>query len=149
MGAIFGLGDKMKVEIMYAGKATKVKSIIDAMAKDVKTHIKSIHEYSHEVNDLVVLAFDDSFKSDQELKQFIQSLHRDQVKNLCLVCTFYHSNKKMEKVIELCQRQRLPLLREQYAVKLPLFSNKAIPNSCIDSGRIYIDNMVTIVQQYY
>lgn len=140
----------MKIEVLYTSKSKYVKPIADNMARWVKTYAKSIDEYSsNEVIDLLVLCFDDGFLKDKELASFIQSLDRLTVKNICLVNAFYINDKKIRSIIETCQKADLPLMREQYSWKMTIKQLKMTDQSVIDGARLYIEDMVNIIRNYY
>lgn len=140
----------MKIEVLYTNKSKYVKPVAESMARWVKTYAKSIDDYtSNEAIDLLVLCFDDSFLKDKELPIFIASLNRSTVKNVCLVNAFYFNNKKMRTIIELCQQADLPLMREQYSWKMTIAQLKMVDQCVIDGARLYIEDMVNIIRNYY
>lgn len=140
----------MKIEIVYTSKSKHIKKVTDEMARWVKTYAKPICDYHYqEPIDLMVIGFDDTILKDKELIDFISSLNRKQVKNLVLVNAFFINNKKMHDIIDLCHKTNLPLLREQYTYKLTLSQLKYVDPSIIDSARLYIEDMVNIVRNYY
>ena len=55
----------------------------------------------------------------------------------------------MDKVIQLCQKQDLPLMRETYSCKKSLKSKMVLDDDVISGGRIYIEDMVNICNHYY
>lgn len=140
----------MKVEILYTTKSKHVKPVAEKMAMWVKSHAKNIDEYDKNIPvDLLVVAFDDSFLKDKELCAFIQSLNRNTVKNLALVNAFYLNDKKIKTMITLCQQTDLPLMREQYSWKITWKQVNAVDQCVIDGARLYIEDMVNIIRNYY
>ncbi len=140
----------MKIEVIYTKKAKYSKDILSAMARYVKTYAKEITEFNESENvDLLVIGFDDTFSNEHELYSFIERLDRSKIKNVCLVNTFLVKNKKMDKIVELCHKKRLPLMRQQFSIKLNVKCLKIIPQAAIDNARIYIDDMVNVINKYY
>lgn len=139
----------MKIEIVYTTKSKHMKTVADEMARWVKTYAKPISDfrYDHQV-DLLVIGFDDSILKDKELIHFVNSLSRTQIKNVSLVNAFNFNTKKMQKMISLCQRNDLPLLREQYTFKAKR-KKGLLDQDIIDGARLYIEDMVNIVRNYY
>ena len=93
--------------------------------------------------------FDDTLLKDKQLLEFIQSLSRQNVKNLALINCFFINNKRLMKVIHLCQNQQLPLMREQYTFKMSFDQRKEINPLIIDNARLYIEDMVNVIRDYY
>ncbi|MFV0395588.1 MAG: hypothetical protein ACK5LC_14580 [Coprobacillaceae bacterium] len=140
----------MKVVVLYTTKSKHVKPVAESMARWVKSHARSIADFSSdEVIDLLVITFDDTLGKDQELYNFISNLHRDRVKNVALVNAFYINNKKMYAVISMCHKADLPLMREQYSWKLTLKQLKQCNQGVIDGARLYIEDMVNVIRNYY
>lgn len=141
----------MKVEILYTSKSKHVKPIADEMARWVKTYSKDISQFQPDRNiDLLVIGFDDNIlKKDKELIDFITKLNRSNIKNIALFNAFYLNDKKIRSIIKLCQQNDLPLMREQYTWKITPKQFKLIDQHVIDTARLYIEDMVTIVRDYY
>lgn len=140
----------MKVVVLYTNKAKHVRPVAESMARWVKTYARSIDDFSKEETiDLLVITFDDTFGKDKELYDFIANLHRDKVKNIALVNAFYIKNKKMDSVIAWCHKADLPLMREQYSWKLTLKQLRNCNQCIIDGARLYIEDMVNIIRNYY
>lgn len=140
----------MKVEVLYTSKSKHVKPVAEEMARWVKTYAKNINDYSpNGVVDLMVITFDDTVFKDKELCAFIKKLDRRTVKNLALVNAFYMSDKKMQMTIKLCQEVDLPLMREQYSWKITLRQWHHSEQGIVDGARLYIEDMVNIVRNYY
>ena len=55
----------------------------------------------------------------------------------------------MEKAIELCQKNDLPLMRETYSSKRKLRRQNRLTIDTIEGGRLYILDMITICRNYY
>lgn len=140
----------MKVVVLYTNKSKYVKPVAESMARWVKTYARSIDEFpKDEIIDLLVVTFDDSFGKDKELSKFIATLKRNKVKNLALVNSFYINNKKMDWVISLCHESDLPLMREHYSYKLTMKQLRQCNQGVIDGARLYIEDMVNIICNYY
>ena len=124
----------MKIDIVYTTKSKYIKCVADEMARWVKTHAQDLNHYhsDHDV-DLLVIGFDDTLFEDKQLLEFIQSLSRQNVKNLALIN----------------QNQQLPLMREQYTFKMSFDQRKEINPLIIDNARLYIEDMVNVIRNYY
>lgn len=100
--------------------------------------------------DLLVIGFEEyPCLKDKELEDFILHLSRQHIHNLALFNLFCFKNKQMDKVIQLCQKQDLPLMRETYSCKKSLKSKMVLDDDVISGGRIYIEDMVNICNHYY
>ncbi|CCZ36469.1 putative uncharacterized protein [Coprobacillus sp. CAG:183] len=55
----------------------------------------------------------------------------------------------MKNMIKLCQETDLPLMREQYSFKLTFRQLKEIDQCVIDAARLYVEDMVNLVRDYY
>ncbi|WRK54311.1 hypothetical protein SD457_04880 [Coprobacillaceae bacterium CR2/5/TPMF4] len=120
------------------------------MARWVKTYAKSINDFDKNATiDLLLIGFDDSVRKDSELENFIRNLDRKNVHNIALFNAFYLNDHKMTNMIKLCQETNLPLMREQYSFKLTFKQLKEIDQCVIDGARLYIEDMVNIVRDYY
>lgn len=146
----------MKVIVLYTNKSRYTKQVMEKMARWAKTYARSIDDYNtSELADLLVIGFDNTLLKDKELDEFISSLTRDCVKNLALVNCFYKNNERMNKVIKKCQQSNLPLMREQYTFKLTFSSIKMyyktgdINSDIVDGARLYIDDMINVIRNYY
>ena len=132
----------MKIDIVYTTKSKYIKCVADEMARWVKTHAQDLNHYhsDHDV-DLLVIGFDDTLFEDKQLLEFIQSLSRQNVKNLALINCFFINSKRLMKV--------LPLMREQYTFKMSFDQRKEINPLIIDNARLYIEDMVNVIRNYY
>ena len=140
----------MKVDIVYSSKSKYIKTVAFEMAKWARTSARNLQVYHDDKpSDLLVICFDNTLFEDKELIEFIESLSRAQVKNLAIVNCFYINNKKLLKIIKLCQHQQLPLMRQQYTFKMTLDQRKEIHPTLIDNARLYIEDMMNIVRDYY
>lgn len=97
----------------------------------------------------MVIGFDDSTWKDGQLETFIKNLNRQKVRNIALVNAFYINDHKMKNMIKLCQETDLPLMREQYSFKLTFKQLKEIDQNVIDGARLYVEDMVNLVRDYY
>ncbi|WP_286077950.1 hypothetical protein [Thomasclavelia cocleata] len=84
-----------------------------------------------------------------QLEAFIKNLNRQKVRNIALVNAFYINDHKMKNMIKLCQETDLPLMREQYSFKLTFKQLKEIDQNVIDGARLYVEDMVNLVRDYY
>ena len=50
---------------------------------------------------------------------------------------------------DLCMKQDLPLMREQYCCKLPIELHAHLSDNAINGGVIYVDDMINICRNYY
>ena len=125
----------MKIEILYTKKSKKIKPVADF---DDCNCI-----------DLLIIGFDDSIWKDSQLENFIKHLNRHKVRNLALFNAFYINDHKMQNMIKLCQETDLPLMREQYSFKLTFKQLKEIDQNVIDGARLYVEDMVNLVRDYY
>ena len=140
----------MRVEVIYTNKSKHIKPVAEAMARWVKTYAKSINDFDKNATiDLLLIGFDDSVRKDSELENFIRNLDRKNVHNIALFNAFYLNDHKMTNMIKLCQETNLPLMREQYSFKLTFKQSKEIDQCVIDGARLYIEDMVNIVRDYY
>lgn len=141
----------MRVEILYTNKSKHIKPVAEAMARWVKTYAKTIDQFNNDDKaiDLLVIGFDDSAWKDLELETFLKSLSRQKVHNLALFNAFYINDRKMKNMIKLCQETDLPLMREQYSFKLTFKQLKEIDQCVIDAARLYVEDMVNLVRDYY
>ncbi|HIX80560.1 MULTISPECIES: hypothetical protein [unclassified Thomasclavelia] len=140
----------MRVEVIYTNKSKHIKPVAEAMARWVKTYAKSINDFDKNATiDLLLIGFDDSVRKDSELENFIKNLDRKNVHNIALFNAFYLNDHKMTNMIKLCQETNLPLMREQYSFKLTFKQLKEIDQCVIDGARLYIEDMVNIVRDYY
>lgn len=140
----------MKVEVLYTNKSKHIQPVAEAMARWVKTYAKTIDQFDTKGPiDLLVIGFDDHKRHDKELEAFIKSLNRSIVHNVALFNAFYINDHKMKQMIQLCQETDLPLMREQYSFKLTFKQLKEIDPTVIDGARLYVEDMVNLVRNYY
>ena len=86
-------------------------------------------------------------KREREVFSFLSRLNREYINNVALFSVYSHSNKMMKHVVSYCQKQDLPLLRDLYSVQVSF--SKELPPSVLQGGRVYVDDMVNIVNNYY
>lgn len=141
----------MKVKVVYTSHCKDAKLLAEDIARYAKTYAQPINNFNfYEEIDLLVIGFDDYFcLKDKELEEFITKLKRQYIKNVALFNMFCFSNKKMEKAIELCQKNYLPLMRETYSSKRKLRRQNRLTIDTIEGGRLYILDMITICRNYY
>lgn len=140
----------MKIEVLYTNKSKYIQPVAEAMARWVKTYAKTIDQCDiNQPIDLLIIGFDDSVRKDLQLESFIKSLNRKKVHNIALFNAFYLNDHKMKNMIKLCQETDLPLMREQYSFKLTFKQLKEIDQCVIDGARLYIEDMVNLVRNYY
>ena len=142
---------KMKIKILYTNRSEKTKILADEMARWVKTHAEKLNDSANdEVSDLLVIGFDSTllFK-EKKLEEYLYSLDREHVKNIAFFNVYHLTNKQMKKMIKICQERHLPLMREQYTCKIRLGKNKGLDRETIEGARLFIEDMVNIVRDYY
>ncbi len=141
----------MRVEVVYTTHCKDAKLLAEDMARFARTYAKPISEFDyHQSIDLLVIGFEEyPCLKDKELENFIKSLSRENVRNLALFNMFCFDNKQMDRIIELCQKQDLPLMRETYSCKKGIRSKHYLNGDIISGGRVYIEDMVNICNHYY
>ena len=144
-------GKKMKIEVVYTHRCKETKLLAEDMARYAKTFAKPLTSFDFHHNvDLLVIGFEEFYcLKDKELEEFISQLSRTYIKNVALFNMFCINNKQMEHIIQLCQKQDLPLMRETYSCKKGIKSKQYLNEDIISGGRIYIEDMVNICQHYY
>lgn len=141
----------MRVEVVYTTHCKDAKILAEDMARYARTYAKPISDFNfHNDVDLLVIGFEEyPCLSDKELENFIKSLSRSHIRNLALFNMFCFNSKQMEKIIELCQKQDLPLMRETYSCKKGIRSRHYLNDDILSGGRIYIEDMINICNHYY
>ncbi|MEG0277433.1 MAG: hypothetical protein RR630_10430 [Coprobacillus sp.] len=141
----------MRVEIVYTSHCKDAKNLAEDMARYAKTYAKPISQFNfNEDIDLLVIGFEEyRCLKDKELEEFILKLSRNHIKNLALFNVFCLKSKQMDKVIEMCQKQNLPLMRETYSCKKTIISKPCCCDDMISGARVYIEDMVNICRNYY
>lgn len=141
----------MKVKVVYTSHCKDTKLLAQDIARSAKTYAQPIKDFDfNEDLDLLVIGFEDYICiKDDELITFISSLSRKHIKNIALFNLFAINNKQMEKAIQLCIDNDLPLMRETYSFKRKLIPQKKLCNDCIEGGRLYIVDMITVCRNYY
>lgn len=141
----------MRVEVVYTTHCKDAKILAEDMARYARTYAKPISDFNfHNDVDLLVIGFEEYLcLNDKELENFIKSLSRNHIRNLALFNMFCFNSKQMEKIIELCQKQDLPLMRETYSCKKGIRSRHYLNDDILSGGRIYIEDMINICNHYY
>ena len=141
----------MRVEVVYTTHCKDAKILAEDMARYARTYAKPISDFNfHNDVDLLVIGFEEyPCLCDKELENFIKSLSRSHIRNLALFNMFCFNSKQMEKIIELCQKQDLPLMRETYSCKKGIRSRHYLNDDILSGGRIYIEDMINICNHYY
>lgn len=141
----------MKVQVVYTAHCKDAKLLAEDMARYARTYAKPISDFCFDEDiDLLVIGFEEyPCLKDKELEDFILHLSRQHIHNLALFNLFCFKNKQVDKVIQLCQKQDLPLMRETYSCKKSLKSKMVLDDDVILGGRIYIEDMVNICNHYY
>lgn len=141
----------MKVVIVYTTHCKDAKLLAEDMARYARTYARPITEFDFDEEiDLLVVGFEEyPCLKDKELETFIHHLSRERIHNLALFNLFCFKNKEMDKTIDLCRQQDLPLMRETYSCKKSLKSKYVLSDDIISGGRIYIEDMVNICNHYY
>ncbi len=139
----------MKVAVVYMKTDKFMKPIANEIARDARTRALTPDEFDHQaIFDLLVLIFSSNHLNYKQIAHFISSLNRQHVHNVALVGTYSITDSIMKKTIALCHKQDLPLMREQYTCKLPILS-RHLPDVVLKDSRIYVNDMMTIVDNYY
>lgn len=141
----------MKVVIVYTSHCKETKLLAEDMARYAKTYARPLCDFDFNDHvDLLVIGFEEMIcHNNKELENFISQLSRKNVKNLALFNMFCFSNKQMYKIIELCQKQDLPLMRETYSCKKGIKPKPCLNDDVLSGGRVYIEDMVNICRHYY
>lgn len=142
----------MKIKILYTNRSEKTKILADEMARWVKTHAEKLNDSTlqDEVLDLLVIGFDSTlFFKEKKLEEYLYSLDREHVKNIAFFNVYYLTNQQLKKIIKICQEKHLPLMREQYTCKVRIGKNKGLDRTTIEGARLFIEDMVNIVRDYY
>ena len=141
----------MKVKVVYTSHCKDAKLLAEDIARYAKTYAQPMTNFNfQEEIDLLVIGFDDYLCiKDKELEDFIMKLKRKYIKNVALFNMFCFSNKKMEKAIQLCQENDLPLMRETYSSRRKLRQQNRLTNDTIEGGRLYNVDMKTICRNNY
>ena len=141
----------MNIAIVYSHKSKCAQQLATMMAKTARTQAISFQDYDFDACvDLLVLGFDcPYFGKSKEVEQFVMKLNRDHVKNIALFSTFMFSSKALDDISDLCMRQDLPLMREQYCCKLPIELKCQLSDNAINGGIVYVNDMINICRDYY
>lgn len=141
----------MRVQVVYATHCKEAKLLAEDMARYARTYAKPMTDFNfHEEIDLLVIGFEEyPCLKDKELEEFICKLSRQYIRNVALFNLFCLKNKQMDQIIELCQKQDLPLMRETYSCKKGLLSKCVLSDDIISDGRTYIEDMVNVCNHYY
>ncbi len=141
----------MKVVVVYTNHCKDAKLLAEDMARYAKTYARNMNQFDFEEDiDLLVLGFEEyPCLKDKELETFISRLSRKHIKNLALFNLFCFKNNEMEKIIKLCQKYDLPLMRETYSCKKGIKRKNKLSDDILSGGRIYIEDMVNICIHYY
>lgn len=141
----------MRVQVVYTTHCKEAKLFAEDMARYARTYAKPMTDFNfHEEIDLLVIGFEEyPCLKDKELEEFICKLSRQYIRNVALFNLFCLKNKQMDQIIELCQKQDLPLMRETYSCKKGLLSKCVLSDDIISDGRTYIEDMVNVCNHYY
>ena len=141
----------MKVQVVYTTHCKDAKLLAEDMARYARTYAKPITDFSFQEDiDLLVIGFEEyPCLKDKELENFICQLSRQHIRNLALFNLFCFKSKEMEKIIQLCLKQDLPLIRETYSCKKSFKTKHHLDDDIISGGRVYIEDMVNICNHYY
>ena len=141
----------MNVVVVYTSHCKESKLLAEDMARYVRTYARPMKDFDfNEDVDLLVIGFEEYLSlRDKELDSFIHRLSRHHIKNLALFNMFFLRTNQMNKVISLCQKQDLPLMRETYSCKRGLKPKLILNDDVISGGRVYIEDMVNICRDYY
>lgn len=139
----------MNVAVVYFG--SKTASLADDIAREARTHAIRPEEFDFDAHvDLLMIGFDClayGSKLKKDIHQFISKLDREHISNVSLFSLFTFRNGLLDYVIKDCQKQDLPLLRDNYECKVPL--KMRLNDTILQGARVYVDDMITIVNNYY
>jgi len=140
----------MNVAVVYIGKDDKTEKLAEDMAIYAGTNITLVNEFDFRQRvDLLMIGFNEKLVGKpKDVISFINKLDRKYIKNLALFSTFKVSQKSSVQVLRACQNNDLPLMRQSYTVKMPLVHSH-LTEDILEGGRVFMYDMMTIVNNYY
>ncbi len=140
----------MVIRIVYSHKTPYIETIANELARYLKVRATKMDDFEFdEPVDLLIVAFGDSFLKDKDLEEFMSQIDRSSVHNVIFVTGYYFNNKKLKSAVDLAYKYDVPLMRQQYCFKQSLFKRNEIETDVIDDARVYLEDMVNIVRDYY
>lgn len=140
----------MVIRIVYSHKTPYIETIANELARYLKVRATKMDDFEFdEPVDLLIVAFGDSFLKDKDLEEFMSKIDRGNVHNVIFVTGYYFNNKKLKSAVDLAYKYDVPLMRQQYCFKQSLFKRNEIETDVIDDARVYLEDMVNIVRDYY
>ncbi len=140
----------MVIKIVYSHKTPYIETIANELARYLKVRATKMDDFEFdEPVDLLIVAFGDSFLKDKDLEEFMSQIDRSSVHNVIFVTGYYFNNKKLKSAVDLAYKYDVPLMRQQYCFKQSLFKRNEIETDVIDDARVYLEDMVNIVRDYY
>lgn len=140
----------MVIKIVYSHKTPYIETIANELARYLNVRASKMKDFEFDDKiDLLIISFGDGFGKDKELECFMQKVNRDQVKNVIFITGYYFNNKKLKSTVDLAYKYDVPLMRQQYCFKQSLFKRNEIETDVIDDARVYLEDMVNIVRDYY
>lgn len=140
----------MNVCVVYFGKKATA-ALADDIAREARTHAITPDEYDFNDHvDLLLIGFNclsNGHKLKKQIHAFISQLDREHVKNVSLFSLFTFKNGLLDYTMKQIQKQDLPLLRDQYECKVPM--KMEVTDNMLQGARVYVNDMITIVNNYY
>ena len=141
----------MNIAVVCLGKSHQIKTLADDLAREVRIYMRYPFEFSSEEHaDLLLIGFDTRFfnkKREREVFSFLSRINREHIHNVALFSVYSHSNTMMKHVVSYCQKQDLPLLRDFYSAHISF--HKELSDIVLQNGRVYVTDMMNIVNNYY
>ncbi|MBO6046523.1 MAG: hypothetical protein J6P61_02110 [Erysipelotrichaceae bacterium] len=140
----------MNIAVVCIGRSKTVYDLAQSIADAAHTNVFDSGEFNHQqVVDLLLLGFDATIiGKKKEVLKFINDLKPDNVRNVALFSLYNLSNKLMDEAITNCTNHRLPLMREQYCCHITPFT-KSLPEEFKEAARLYTQDMINVVINYY
>jgi flavodoxin len=140
----------MNVAVVYFGDET-VSQLADDLAREARTHAMTPHDYDFcDEVDLLMIGCQclmSGHKHKKEIHDFISHLDPSKIKNVAVFSLFTFKNGLLNYTVKEIVDHDLPLLRDQYECKIPMRSE--ITDNMLQGARVYVDDMMTVVNNYY
>lgn len=139
----------MKIGIVYSKKNKQAQLLVNDLIKEVRSIPVTMEDFNfNESYDYLVIVYEQSLNNKQ-IKELINQLSKNYVKNVSLIYMYKLSDKYINKMVDLTHKNDIPLMRETYTCKIPLLSKPYLKEEVLSRGRTYINDMVTIIHNYY
>ena len=139
----------MKVGIVYPNKSLSSKLLAEDLSKEITTYPRLMNDFNYDESfDYLVIIYEQSLNSKQ-VKSFINQLSRNHIKNMSLCYMYKISDKHVHKMVDLCHQQDIPLMRELYTCKIPFIQKPYLQEEILSHARTYMNDMITIIHNYY